>query len=136
MTPAIETPAERHRAIIRDVLTKHGMTHDELIGDSRYRAFYLARVEVAKALQAAGVKPLRIAKILNKDHSTVNYYLDPDRRGDRMRRDIVQRGLPAEVVQHIAATAKARRITKAEVVRQWVLERAQVEMAAPAKVAA
>lgn len=70
--PAASSPLE----IIDTILKSRSVTHEQLVGPSRERWVYLTRVLVAKALRALpGMSLTSIGKILNKDHTTVLYYV-------------------------------------------------------------
>ena len=63
------------RAIIREVAASRVVTLAKLIGRCRSARVVHARVEVAKRLRARGYSTPRIGAILNKDHTTIVFYL-------------------------------------------------------------
>jgi hypothetical protein len=63
------------RAIIREVAASHVVTLANLIGRCRSARVVHARVEVAKRLRARGYSTPRIGAMLNKDHTTIVFYL-------------------------------------------------------------
>lgn len=65
------SPAE----IVDTVCRSHGITLGQLTGCRRVKNFVEPRKEAAKRLRAVGLSTTQIAKILNRDHTTVMYLL-------------------------------------------------------------
>lgn len=63
------------RAIIKEIAELRGIDPLLIVGRCRKVKVFRARVEVAKRLRARGYSSPRIGEMLNKDHSTVLYYL-------------------------------------------------------------
>lgn len=63
------------REIIREVAASRLVTQKKLIGRCRSARVVHARMEVAKRLRERGYSTPRIGAILNKDHSTIVFYL-------------------------------------------------------------
>ena len=63
------------RAIIREVAALRGVDPYKIIGHCRRDKMVRARIEVARLLDACGYSTPRIGAILNKDHSTIVFYL-------------------------------------------------------------
>ena len=63
------------RAVIREIAALRGIDPGRIIGYSRKEKIFRARIEVARALDARGYSTPRIGAILNKDHSTIVFYL-------------------------------------------------------------
>jgi hypothetical protein len=74
--------------ILGEVMAKHCVTPEELVGDSRMADVLAARREATVRLKAAGFHPAAIARTLKRNHSTILNYLDSkygDRKRDRTR---------------------------------------------------
>jgi hypothetical protein len=70
------TPAAITRALIYDIAISYQSSPAELLSTRGPRRLLAARIEIAKALRARGYSCPRIAAVMNRDHSTVCYYLD------------------------------------------------------------
>ncbi len=68
------------RAIIKEIAELRGLEPREILGRSRFQNVVRARVEVAKRLDERGYSSPQIGKILNRDHTTVLYYIGRGRR--------------------------------------------------------
>ena len=122
ITPAKEKM--RHE-IILDVLHRHGVTRDELMSRSRREKYVDARVEIASRLADLGFSYNRIGKILDRDHSTVAFWLN-HRRGGRLPINIAP--ISADVRRAIEGLAAQRRTTAKQIVIEWLTERAMFEI--------
>jgi hypothetical protein len=69
------TPAEITRAIIRDVAERHGTTPEEILSKRGPRRLLAPRIELAKLLTARGHSLPKVGRLMNRDHSTVAFYL-------------------------------------------------------------
>ena len=63
------------RAIIREIAALRHVDPYKIIGQSRSEKVFRARIEVTRALDARGYSTQRIGAMLNKDHSTIVFYL-------------------------------------------------------------
>lgn len=113
------------REIVMDVLHKHGVTMDELLSRSRRTKFVDARVEIAARLYDLNFPIRRIGHLLDRDHSTVAYWL-VRRRGGRIPQAVSP--LPIEVRHHIENLAVEKRTTPTRVIIEWITERARIEI--------
>jgi predicted transcriptional regulator len=111
---------KRHE-IILDVLHRHGVTIDELMSRSRREKFVDARVEIASRLVDLGLSYNRIGKILERDHSTVAFWLN-HRRGGRLPQNLSP--ISADVRRCIEGIAAQKKTTAKQVVIEWLTERA------------
>jgi hypothetical protein len=64
------------REIIREVGALRGLNPLAIIGKSRNKRLMFARVEIAKRLVARGYTTTRIGAVLNRDHTTIVFYLE------------------------------------------------------------
>jgi hypothetical protein len=69
------TPREITRAKIQEIADRYGVTPEILAGWRHPRRLLRARVELAESLAARGSSATQIAVIMNRDHSTVYFYL-------------------------------------------------------------
>lgn len=115
---------KRHE-IILDVLHRHGLTMEELISRSRKEHLVDARVEVASRLVDLGFSYNRIGKVLERDHSTVAFWLN-HRRAGRLPQAICPISL--EVRRYIENLAVEKKTTAKLVVIEWLTERVQFEL--------
>lgn len=63
------------RSIVDEVAAHYGLDPGLLISPCRVERVFRARIEVAKRLRAIGYSMPRIGKVLNKDHTSIVYYL-------------------------------------------------------------
>lgn len=63
------------RQIISMVAAWRGVDPRKIVGPCRNRRVVLARMEIARQLDARGYSTSRIGAILNKDHTTIVFYL-------------------------------------------------------------
>jgi DNA-binding CsgD family transcriptional regulator len=63
------------REIIREVAERRGIDPGAITGPRRFQKLMLARVEIAHRLVARRYSLHRIGAILNRDHSTIFFYL-------------------------------------------------------------
>ena len=66
--------------IIRETSLKHGIGSTEVTSQCRSDRVVRARIEIAHELSARGYSPSRIGMMLNKDRSTVVFYLGRTKR--------------------------------------------------------
>lgn len=63
------------REILHAVADSHGVTPEDITQGDRSRNLMAARVEVAKALEARGYSGSRIGAVLQRNPTTVYFYL-------------------------------------------------------------
>jgi chromosomal replication initiation ATPase DnaA len=64
------------RSIVDDITRRHGTTYARVIAKGpRRNATLVVRVEIARALRAEGWSSPRIGRLLNRNHTTVLWYL-------------------------------------------------------------
>lgn len=63
------------RDIVREVAAQYGVDEARILGKCRKEKVFRARIEIAKRLDARGYSTPRIGAILNKDHTTILFYL-------------------------------------------------------------
>jgi hypothetical protein len=66
--------------IICEVALKHGVGSTEVTSQCRSDRVVRARIEIAHELSALGFSPSRIGMMLNKDRSTIVFYLGRTKR--------------------------------------------------------
>jgi len=71
------------KAIIKGVLLDRDITADEFFGRGAEREIVRARVEAIQRMSAAGMTNAAIARLVKRDHTTVGYWLRPERRAHR-----------------------------------------------------
>jgi hypothetical protein len=124
--------------ILGEVMAKHCVTPEELVGNSRMGDVLAARRDAAVRLKAAGFHPTAIARTLRRDPATIHNYLDSqyrDRKRDRMRaRKALNRLLPG-VNDTVAAIAAAEGVSPVMLAAEWIAERARYEAEAKARAA-
>jgi hypothetical protein len=100
------------KAIIKDVMREHGVTADEFFGRSHKRQIVQVRVEAIQRMSDAGLKVCMIARLVRKNHTTVGYWLRPERRAFRKayhsRRWIERRPAPSGVIPGQKVTPEQR----------------------------
>jgi hypothetical protein len=65
----------RAKMIIIEAAERHGVKISDLIESCRRKKVFRVRIEIAKALDACGYTSTRIGRYLNKDHTTILFYL-------------------------------------------------------------
>lgn len=66
---------------IRDVARQYGVTYEAIIGTGGpYRIIGPARIAVARRLYAAGYRVTRIARVMNRNWSSISWYLGHDHK--------------------------------------------------------
>jgi len=68
------------RAIIREVAATCAVAPANIFTRCRTRAAVHARIEIAKRLRARGYSTPQIGRVLNRDHTTIVYYLGTAKR--------------------------------------------------------
>ena len=68
------------RAIIREVAATCAVTPGNIFTRCRTRAAVHARIEIAKRLRDRGYSTPQIGRVLNRDHTTIVYYLGTAKR--------------------------------------------------------
>lgn len=63
--------------IIRTIAREHGVTFDDLRGPRRFKKIVAARKEAAIVLTERGMSNIRISQLLQKDKTTIFYYVNP-----------------------------------------------------------
>ena len=122
----ITTAREKKRhEIVLDVLHRRGVTMDELLSKSRREKFVDARAEIASRLADLGYSYSKIGKILERDHSTVAFWLN-HRKGGRLPQNITP--IAADIRRFIEGVAAQRRTTAKLVVIEWLTDRAHFEI--------
>ncbi len=74
------TPRERNLADIGLIALRHGFTHHDVLGRSRDQKIVAARRQVAAHFAGLGKKVGDIGRIMQRDRTTVRYYLKGKRR--------------------------------------------------------
>jgi hypothetical protein len=124
--------------ILGEVMAKHCVTPEELVGNSRMGDVLAARRDAAARLKAAGFHVAAIARTLRRDPATIHNYLDSDygdRKRDRTRaRKALNRLLP-ESKDTVAAIAAAEGVSPVMLAAEWIAERARYEAEAKARAA-
>jgi hypothetical protein len=69
------TPREITRAIIRDVAIRHLAGPADILSRRHPRQLLAARIEIAERLAARGYNGVQIAAAMNRDYTTVYFYL-------------------------------------------------------------
>lgn len=72
--------------IIDTILANHAVSRTEFHGRKRSQRLFLARMEVALELRAAGFTHTQIMILMDRCHSTVSYFLFPKVREYRRNR--------------------------------------------------
>jgi chromosomal replication initiation ATPase DnaA len=62
--------------ILREVAKAHGLTVGHVTGPSKDQDSFKARAEIAFRLRQLGLSAPRIGAILNRDHTSVLYYIN------------------------------------------------------------
>lgn len=79
---------------IEKILEKHGITYNQLICKIRKRPFVRARKECAKVLHDQNWSYASIARLLNRDPSTVLHHIKPTpshrRKVDNLKIDVTR----------------------------------------------
>lgn len=78
--------------IMREVCRRRGLTQEEVRGPGRSYRLVCARHEIAYLMARQGYGKTIIARRLNRDHTTVYTYLDPDFRRRKYLRYLEKRG--------------------------------------------
>jgi DNA-binding transcriptional MerR regulator len=68
------------RDILREVAQQRGLTTQEIIGRSKKPPFIAARLEVIARLRALDFPISKIARLVQRDHSTVFHHIKPGYR--------------------------------------------------------
>ena len=63
------------RNIVDEIAEEFGTTPELILGKCRAHLLMQARVEVAKRLDARGWSSKQIGRVLNRDHTTIIFYL-------------------------------------------------------------
>jgi DNA-binding CsgD family transcriptional regulator len=63
------------RQLISEVAARHGATVELILQRRKPRRLLAARIEIAMALVARGYSCQRIGNVMNRNHTTVCYYL-------------------------------------------------------------
>jgi hypothetical protein len=102
------------KAIIKDVMREHGVTADEFLGRSHKRPIVKVRVEPIQRMSDAGLNVCLIARLIQPDHTTVSYWLRPERRAFRKayhsRCWIERRPAPSGVIPGQKVTPEQRMV--------------------------
>jgi hypothetical protein len=72
-------------AYIEQTCSYHGITRDELVGAGQSQAYVSVRRKVAAELNKRGWSTPQIGKLLNRDHSSVVYWLGRSKRNVKRR---------------------------------------------------
>lgn len=118
--------------IISSVLAKHRVDPLDFFSTSRDCDLTEARRDAARQLSEAGFTHTRIAKLLRRDRSTIDYYLE---QTGRSRLHAMMEPLPTEVKQTVKAIAEAEGVTVYALIREWISERATYEAQMKARAA-
>jgi hypothetical protein len=124
--------------ILGEVMAKHCVTPEELVGDSRMADVLAARRDATARLKAAGFHVAAIARTLRRDPATIHNYLDSqygDRRRDRMRARKALNRLSPEIKDIVGAIAAAEGVSPVMLAAEWIAERARYEAEAKARAA-
>lgn len=118
------------KQIISDVLRIHRLGRVEFFGRSQFDELCAARKDAARRLREVGFTTGHIAKILNRERTTVLHYFDDAmavRKRLRHREYRLLESLPEDVREIIYGVSKAERVAPAAIVREWLSERARHE---------
>lgn len=72
--------------IVSDVSARYGLSIELIVGRCRAHSLLLARIEIAKRLRERGYKKAQIGRVLNRDPSTVVFYIGSGKRKPAKRR--------------------------------------------------
>lgn len=119
------------------ILKKHGVSRADFHGAKRAAKFCAARMEVATSLRAMGFTVARISILMDRDHSTVGWFLYPkirEYRRNRVRANWQKYSALQKYEPDVrAAVLRAARETDTKpnlIIAQWVTERARQGAAA------
>jgi predicted transcriptional regulator len=116
--------------IIRAVMIEHEVDEDEFFGLGRAAVLTDARRDAAIRLKKAGFSQQRIASILKRNHSTIDYYLYGKSKESKQRtanQHHILKSLPVEVSDIVRTIADARNVSAVRVLVEWLVERAACE---------
>lgn len=133
------TRMQRLAIIIDSVTRVHGVTLDEIKGTSRAAYLVDARRDAACRLRAAGFTITRIAQILERDNSTIDYYVYGKRKATKRadaRAAAMLFSVPEVTRETIKAVAEAEGVSIRTIVAEWLTERATYEHDARKRAAA
>jgi len=78
--------------IMKAVCKRRGLTPEEVTGPGRGYRLVCARHEIAYLMSKQGYPKTVIGRRLNRDHTTVHTYLNPDFRRQKYQRYLAKRG--------------------------------------------
>jgi hypothetical protein len=118
--------------LIDSILKLRGVTRDEFHGRKRTKKFCDVRMEIANELRAMGFTVRRITILMDRDHSTVVWFLYPNIREKRRLRSkenwhkysVLQKYEP-DVRAAVLKVARENDIEPNIIIAQWVTERAR-----------
>lgn len=73
------------KAIIKSVLVKHAVSAEQFFGMGHPRKVVKARADAIQQMGELGMSTCAIARVMNRDHSMVSYWLRPEWRVRRQR---------------------------------------------------
>ena len=127
--------------ILAAVLYRHGYGAEDFFSARRTEGLVAARRDAAKQLLAAGFSFRRTAEILQRNVTTIEYYIRGHNvmKGQRRHRARAWRllyMLPNDHRETIEQIADVRGISPYDIVRDWLIDRAQFERGKTARIAA
>lgn len=81
---AAGAPRPKGRTILRAVAAKHNLQIADILGRDRFDNFFDARREAIILMKDSGLMPVVIARIVNRDRTTVLYYLSSEMRARKL----------------------------------------------------
>jgi hypothetical protein len=113
--------------IVHSVLTARRISKRDLLSTCRDEDLVLARKDIACSLKRAGFGVRHIGRILNRDRATVEHYLGLRLSTRAALPNSINR-FPEDVRDIVSAIAQSEGTTPAEIVTQWITERARMEL--------
>lgn len=138
-------PSE-YMPVIHAVCAEHGVAVPDVLSANRGKRLFLARKAISLRLREIGMPLTQIANALNRDVTTINYYVYPARQ-ERERRRVEARAaargprkpkptapIPCrfapDVMEWIEAQARAEQVAPEVIIRERMRELAEHERAA------
>lgn len=75
----------KSRAIIKEVAAAHNLQPHDLTGPDRFGHFCAARREAAGRLREMGFSYYQIGAFLNRDHTSIIFYVNPEFRARKKK---------------------------------------------------
>jgi hypothetical protein len=126
------------RDIIKAVLLDRGLCAEDFFSQLRLKHLVDARKDAARRMRDHGYAAIFIARKLKRNHTTVLFYLD-EARQQRKRAKGFELWMLGKFAPHAAevvkAVAQAEGKQPADVIAEWVAERAEYEARAKVRAA-